>query len=87
MKLTLIVYLLPMLLLVAWNLRRRQQQHAAGLAALDENRKAGLTEPASLHPLIDPHRCMGCGSCVSACPEGDVLGRSLASSQTATFSV
>lgn len=74
MKLTLIVYLFPMLLLVAWNLRRRQAQQAAGVAALEENRRAGLTEPASLHPLIDAARCMGCGSCVGACPEGNVLG-------------
>jgi thioredoxin reductase/ferredoxin len=74
MKLSLIVYLLPMLLLVAWNLRRRQAQHAVSVAALEQNRQAGLLEPASLHPLIDPVKCMGCGSCVSACPEGDVLG-------------
>jgi len=31
-------------------------------------------EPASLHPVIDPATCMGCGACVKACPEGDVLG-------------
>ncbi len=35
---------------------------------------AGLTEPASLHPLIDPVRCVGSGACVRACPEQDVLG-------------
>lgn len=74
MKLSLIVYLLPMLLLVGWNLRRREAHHSASVAALEHNREAGLLEPASLHPLIDPAKCMGCGSCVSACPEGDVLG-------------
>ena len=35
-----------------------------------EEFEAGLTEPASLHPVIDPAKCMGCGTCVSACPEG-----------------
>ncbi len=35
---------------------------------------AGLHEPPSLHPIIDPAKCMGCGACVSACPEGDILG-------------
>ena len=36
--------------------------------------KAGLTEPPSLHPIIDPAVCVGCGSCVNACPEGKILG-------------
>lgn len=42
-------------------------------ASLDASQRAGLTEPASLHPVINPNRCVGCGACVSACPEGDVL--------------
>ncbi len=36
---------------------------------MDEEFEAGLTEPASLHPVIDQVLCMGCGSCVDACPE------------------
>lgn len=36
---------------------------------LQQNIAAGLTEPASLHPVIDPVTCIGCGSCVAACPE------------------
>lgn len=35
--------------------------------------KNGLGEPASLHPHIDSSKCMGCGACVSACPEGKIL--------------
>jgi len=34
----------------------------------------GLHEPTSLHPVIDPDRCIGTGSCVDVCPEGQVLG-------------
>ena len=30
---------------------------------------AGLLEPVSLHPVIDARKCIGCGSCVKACPE------------------
>ncbi|MFO1328945.1 MAG: NAD(P)-binding domain-containing protein [Rubrivivax sp.] len=30
---------------------------------------AGLVEPPSLHPVIDPVACIGSGSCARACPE------------------
>jgi thioredoxin reductase/ferredoxin len=30
--------------------------------------------PPSLRPVINENRCIGCGSCVAACPENDVLG-------------
>ena len=30
--------------------------------------------PPSLHPEIDPAICIGSAACVSACPEGDILG-------------
>ncbi len=41
---------------------------------LETAKAEGLTEPASLHPFIDPDICIGSGSCVTACPEGDVIG-------------
>src|SRR5512145_212713 len=63
-------------LLVAWVpygiVRRRR--HARGRAVLSESRALGLLEPASLHPRIDEGECIGCASCVDACPEQDVLG-------------
>jgi thioredoxin reductase (NADPH) len=31
-------------------------------------------EPVSLHPVIDPAKCVGCGACAHACPEGDIIG-------------
>ncbi len=30
--------------------------------------------PGAQHPHIDISRCIGCGTCADACPEGDVLG-------------
>jgi len=29
--------------------------------------------PLSLHPVVDPNKCMGSGACVAACPEGKIL--------------
>jgi thioredoxin reductase/Pyruvate/2-oxoacid:ferredoxin oxidoreductase delta subunit len=37
-------------------------------------REAGLHEPISLHPVVDPDICIGSGACISACPEKDILG-------------
>lgn len=38
-------------------------------AALTASKQAGLHEPASLHPIVDPNRCFGSGACTKACPE------------------
>jgi thioredoxin reductase/Pyruvate/2-oxoacid:ferredoxin oxidoreductase delta subunit len=51
--------------------RIREKRHAAIWSAAAE---AGQTEPVSLHPVINLTSCLGCGACVRACPEGDVLG-------------
>lgn len=46
--------------------RRRDRQHRA---QYHEAVAAGLAEPQSLHPVVDPQRCLGSSSCVKACPE------------------
>jgi len=69
-----ILYLAPMIMIWAIYFRRRNNRQQEVLALRDTVRRDGLTEPASLHPVIDPLRCIGCGSCVSACPENKVLG-------------
>jgi thioredoxin reductase (NADPH) len=52
----------------------RARRDRANRARLETARGSGLAEPVSLHPVIDPGRCIGSGACVSACPEHDVLG-------------
>ena len=32
-----------------------------------------MNEPMTLHPEIDPNLCAGCGACVKACPEGEII--------------
>jgi len=65
----------PILLLV-WFLYARRAQRLGHQASeiLAESEEAGLMQPASLHPIIDPSKCLGCGACVDACPEKSVLG-------------
>ncbi len=69
-----IVYAAPMVGVWAAYMvtRKRRETHSA--AKLTAAMEAGLLEPASLHPVIDPAKCIGCGSCVRACPEGDIIG-------------
>jgi len=45
--------------------------HARELADLES---MGELVPASLHPVVDPARCIGSGACVKACPEKKVIG-------------
>jgi thioredoxin reductase (NADPH) len=71
---TLAFYALPLLLVWGIYLYRRNRTEARSRAKRAEAAEAGLLEPASLHPEIDPARCIGCGACVRACPEGDILG-------------
>ena len=72
-----LLYGVPLLAIIAlyvWRQRRIQARHRH---VHEESVAAGMTEPASLHPLIDPSLCLGCGACVKACPETshhDVLG-------------
>lgn len=70
----LLVYVLPLAgLWLAWigvaKLRSRKHR-----AVLEDNVRAGLMEPNTLHPVIDPARCLGCAACARACPEKSVLG-------------
>jgi thioredoxin reductase len=53
---------------------RRRRRHRRSLALLEQARASGAMEPRSLHPLIDKTLCLGCGTCVPACPEDNVLG-------------
>lgn len=68
----LIYYLAPALLVliaILLHVRSGSRRSLSHAAILKEAVEAGLTEPPSLHPVVDLSVCMGSGACVRACPE------------------
>ena len=51
---------------------RRRERRARDRVA--EAERLGTSKPTGKYPFIDPMVCIGCGGCIAACPEGDVLG-------------
>jgi len=63
------IYATPLVLIWVLYAIRRHRVHRQTIEVRNESIEAGLTEPPSLHPVIDPLKCIGCGSCIAACPE------------------
>lgn len=70
----LLVYAIPLILIWAYFEWIKRRKAAKAMRIMEEAQEAGLTEPASLHPVIDPALCLGCAACVKACPEKSILG-------------
>jgi len=64
-----ITILIPVIYIISYRAKSRKAQ-----STLDDAIQAGLDQPVSIHPYIDPNICIGSGACVKACPEKDVLG-------------
>ncbi len=65
------MWIYPAILFTVWGLYigLKTRKKRAAVRARREAIDAGLIEPASLHPVINHNRCLGCGSCAAACPE------------------
>lgn len=64
-----LLYAVPVALILAWYMRSHTRRESTGLAAMKTATEEGLIEPPTLHPEIDPTKCIGCTNCVAACPE------------------
>ncbi len=62
------------LVIPALYLKKVMRRRAKTREKYDRSRRLGLSEPVTLHPVIDPARCIGTEACVGACPEGEILG-------------
>jgi thioredoxin reductase/ferredoxin len=67
-----IIYLVPLLFILLHYVRSRNKSQAAAEEVWQETVESGLTEPSSLHPLINQTKCLGAGGCITACPEGAI---------------
>jgi len=63
------IYLIPLAIIAYIYLSGRKKKERESVEKLNESIEAGLTEPPSLHPEINPNLCLGSGSCITACPE------------------
>lgn len=63
------IYVIVLLGLILIYVRRRRGREREHVEDLKQAVVLGLSEPQSLHPVIDPLRCIGSGSCARACPE------------------
>jgi thioredoxin reductase/NAD-dependent dihydropyrimidine dehydrogenase PreA subunit len=70
------LYGLPLIIILFFYFWKRSAKHRKSQRVFDEAVSSGMTEPASIHPVINPALCLGCASCVAACPEKskNVLG-------------
>jgi thioredoxin reductase/Pyruvate/2-oxoacid:ferredoxin oxidoreductase delta subunit len=78
--LVLLLYGAPLAIVLAVYVALRRRQQARAAAQLQESISAGLSEPASLHPVVDPTRCLASGVCTRSCPEqalGIVAGKAV----------
>ena len=68
----LLFYLIPLVVVltaIKLHARAHKLKSSRHAEVLKEAVESGLTEPPSLHPVIDLSICMGSGACVRACPE------------------
>lgn len=61
-------------LLSRWQRRIDQRDKAETLEKFQDAVSRGSNKPLAQFPQINPYSCIGCGSCIEACPEDEVIG-------------
>jgi len=72
-----VVYSLAIILclvVILLYLRRQRRKSNKVEEKIATAKLEGIFEPVSLHPVVDPNKCIATGACITACPEKDILG-------------
>lgn len=69
-----LLLLILLAILGQWQHRLEVLRSEAVLDEIREARESGTDKALAQHPQIDFQACIGCGSCIAACPEEGVLG-------------
>lgn len=70
----LVALVLLVAMLLSWALGRRgRKKEKQALLTLADMAALGEVVPDTLHPIVDPDRCISSGACVAACPEKGVI--------------
>ncbi len=69
-----IVIILVAAIILVPSIRKHRKTMKKDLARKKEAVMLGADKAIAQHPQIDEFKCIGCGACVEACPEGSVLG-------------
>ncbi len=72
-----VAYLIVILIIsgaVIFHLKRTSRKTKSTADKIRIAKEQGFYEPVSLHPVVDPDRCIGSAACIEACPEKDILG-------------
>ncbi|MGE0172511.1 MAG: NAD(P)-binding domain-containing protein [Oligoflexales bacterium] len=64
---------IPFFIIASKSMRKRTVEQKQAKRKYEDVVAKNLHEPLTLHPEIDNKKCAGCGACVKACPEGDIL--------------
>ena len=63
------LYAVPLFIILFIYLRKQHKKTQRSKTVYEESVATGMTEPASIHPVVNHNLCLGCASCVTACPE------------------
>jgi thioredoxin reductase len=61
-------------LLARWQRRIDETRTTRTVDDIREAKRRGSDKALAQHPLIDSQACIGCGTCIAACPEDEVIG-------------